>query len=98
MKKVFFICLSIVLIGCKNLFLIVEKLNVVIIIIMIIDFVKNIGGDVIEVNGLMGVGVDFYLFKVSEGDVLKFYNVDVIFYNGLYLEGKLVEVFEKMEF
>ncbi|MCL4123299.1 UNVERIFIED_CONTAM: hypothetical protein GTU68_029698, partial [Idotea baltica] len=32
----------------------------------------------------------------SEGDVTKLVNADIIFYNGLHLEGKLVEVFEKM--
>ena len=44
----------------------------------------------------MGSGVDPHLFKASEGDVSKLVNADVIFYNGLHLEGKLVEVFEKM--
>jgi manganese/zinc/iron transport system substrate-binding protein len=63
---------------------------------MLTDLVKNIGGDLIEVNGLMGAGVDPHLYKASEGDVTKLYQADVIFYNGLHLEGKLVEVFEKM--
>lgn len=97
MKKVLFICLSIVLIGCKNPSSTAEKLNVVTTTTMITDLVKNLGGDAIEVNGLMGAGVDPHLFKASEGDVSKLYNADVIFYNGLHLEGKLVEVFEKME-
>ena len=44
----------------------------------------------------MGSGVDPHLYKASEGDVNKLVNADVIFYNGLHLEGKLVEVFEKM--
>ena len=64
---------------------------------MLTDLVKNIGGDDIEINGLMGAGVDPHLYKASEGDVTKLFNADVIFYNGLHLEGKLVEVFEKME-
>jgi manganese/zinc/iron transport system substrate-binding protein len=64
---------------------------------MITDLVKNIGGEAIEVNGLMGAGVDPHLYKASEGDVAKLFGADVIFYNGLHLEGKLVEVFEKME-
>lgn len=97
MKKVLFICLIIVLIGCKNPSSTSEKLNVVTTTTMITDLVKNIGGHAIEVNGLMGAGVDPHLFKASEGDVSKLYNADVIFYNGLHLEGKLVEVFEKME-
>ena len=64
---------------------------------MLTDLVKNIGGDLIEIQGLMGAGVDPHLYKASEGDVSKLFNADVIFYNGLHLEGKLVAVFEKME-
>jgi len=73
------------------------KLNVVTTTTMITDLVKNIGGNLITVNGLMGAGVDPHLYKASEGDVSKLVNADIIFYNGLHLEGKLVEVFEKME-
>ncbi|WP_074408714.1 metal ABC transporter solute-binding protein, Zn/Mn family [Aquimarina megaterium] len=74
-----------------------QKLQVVTTTSMITDMVKNIGGDLIEVQGLMGSGVDPHLYKASEGDVSKLVNADVIFYNGLHLEGKLVEVFEKMK-
>ncbi len=73
------------------------KLNVVTTTTMITDLVKNIGGEFIVLNGLMGSGVDPHLYKASEGDVTKLVNADVVFYNGLHLEGKLVEVFEKME-
>ncbi|WP_452220545.1 metal ABC transporter solute-binding protein, Zn/Mn family [Lacinutrix salivirga] len=73
------------------------KLNVVTTTTMITDLVKNIGGDYINLQGLMGSGVDPHLYKASEGDVSKLVNADIIFYNGLHLEGKLVEVFEKME-
>ncbi len=72
------------------------KLNIVTTTTMITDLVKNIGKDSINVNGLMGSGVDPHLYKASEGDVSKLVNADIIFYNGLHLEGKLVEVFEKM--
>ncbi|PZW44052.1 manganese/zinc/iron transport system substrate-binding protein [Mesonia algae] len=73
-----------------------DKLYVVTTTTMITDLVKNIGGDVIEVKGLMGSGVDPHLYKASEGDVSKLTNADVVFYSGLHLEGKLVDVFEKM--
>ncbi len=74
-----------------------QKLNVVTTTSMITDLVKNIGRDAIEIQGLMGSGVDPHLYKASEGDVSKLVNADVIFYNGLHLEGKLVEIFEKMQ-
>ncbi len=73
------------------------KLNIVTTTTMITDLVKNIGGDLINVQGLMGSGVDPHLYKASEGDVTKLANANIIFYGGLHLEGKLVEVFEKMQ-
>lgn len=63
---------------------------------MISDLLHQIGGDSIEVVGLMGAGVDPHLYKASEGDVSKLTTADAIFYNGLHLEGKMVDVFEKM--
>ena len=72
------------------------KLEVVTTTTMITDLVRNIGGDSISVKGLMGSGVDPHLYKASEGDVSKLSNADVVFYTGLHLEGKLVDVFEKM--
>lgn len=73
-----------------------DKLNVVTTTTMITDLVNNIGGDLINVQGLMGSGVDPHLYKASEGDVNKLVNANIIFYNGLHLEGKLIEVFKKM--
>ncbi len=64
---------------------------------MITDLVKNVGGDKVSVTGLMGAGVDPHLYKASEGDVSKLSQADMILYNGLHLEGKLVEVFENMQ-
>ncbi len=72
------------------------KINIVTTTSQITDLVKVIVGNKANVQGLMGAGVDPHLYKASEGDVTKFYNSDVIFYNGLHLEGKLEDVFEKM--
>lgn len=95
-KNVFLICFAIFSISCKNESKDNGKLNIVTTTSMITDLVKNIGGDYINIQGLMGSGVDPHLYKASEGDVTKLVNADIIFYNGLHLEGKLVEVFEKM--
>ena len=92
------ICLFVIfLVACKAPTKPSDKLKVVVTTSMLTDLVKNIGGDLIDVQGLMGAGVDPHLYKASEGDVSKLFNADVIFYNGLHLEGKLVAVFEKME-
>lgn len=97
MKKSF-ICLCVVfLFACKSPTKPSGKLKVVVTTSMLTDLVKNIGADLIEIEGLMGPGVDPHLYKASEGDVSKLFNADVIFYNGLHLEGKLVAVFEQME-
>ena len=64
---------------------------------MITDLVKNIGKDSVEVTGLMKAGVDPHLYKASEGDVTKLTSANIVFYNGLHLEGKMVDVFEKMK-
>ncbi|TYA73981.1 metal ABC transporter solute-binding protein, Zn/Mn family [Seonamhaeicola marinus] len=89
--------LGLVIVSCKEEKKANGKLNVVTTTTMITDLVKNIGDTLVNVEGLMGSGVDPHLYKASEGDVSKLVNADIIFYNGLHLEGKLVEVFEKMK-
>lgn len=74
-----------------------QKLNVVTTTGMIADVVKNIGGDSLQVTALMGPGVDPHLYKATQGDLGRLQQADVIFYNGLHLEGKMGEVFEKLE-
>lgn len=97
MKKLIILSIVTLFLSCKNTSENNGKLKVVTTTTMLTDLVKNIGGDAIEVQGLMGAGVDPHLYKASEGDVSKLANADVIFYSGLHLEGKLVDVFEKME-
>ena len=73
-----------------------RTINVVATTSMIADLVDIVGGDRVDVQGLMGPGVDPHLYKASEGDVARMAGADVIFYNGLHLEGKMTEVFEQM--
>lgn len=63
---------------------------------MIADMVKQIGGERVQVDGLMGPGVDPHLFKASAQDVVKMRRADVIFYNGLVLEGKMGDLLTRM--
>ncbi|MDO6801211.1 zinc ABC transporter substrate-binding protein [Wenyingzhuangia sp. 1_MG-2023] len=97
MKKIITLLMLMALVACKPS---VKKENskftVVTTTTMITDLVKVLGGDAIEVKGIMGAGVDPHLYKASEGDVTKLSSADLIIYNGLHLEGKLVDVFEKM--
>lgn len=73
------------------------KIKITATIGMITDVVKEIGGEHVEVIGLMGSGVDPHLYKASQGDIAKLDQADIVFYNGLHLEGKMVEIFERME-
>lgn len=97
MKKIIPLLIAITILGCKEKSQKSEKLNVVTTTTMLTDLVSEIGGDHISLQGLMGAGVDPHLYKASEGDVSKLYEADIIFYSGLHLEGKLVDIFEKME-
>ena len=72
------------------------KLRVVATTTMITDLLKALGGDHVQVTGLMGPGVDPHLYKARAGDVGRMGRADVIFYNGLHLEGKMAEIFEQM--
>ncbi|MGE7624945.1 metal ABC transporter solute-binding protein, Zn/Mn family [Viridibacillus sp. NPDC096237] len=63
----------------------------------IADAVSVIAGDHVEVKALMGPGVDPHLYKATQGDLSKLESADVIFYSGLHLEGKMLDVFEKMK-
>ena len=63
---------------------------------MIEDAVQNIVGDSAQVLALMGPGVDPHLYKATQGDLKKMQDADVVFYNGLHLEGKLSEVLKKL--
>lgn len=72
------------------------KFRVVTTIGMITDIVKNVGGNRVEVIGLMGPGVDPHLYKASAGDVQKLNSASLIFYNGLHLESKMGDILAKM--
>ena len=61
------------------------------------DIVKNVGGDDVEVDTLMGDGVDPHLFTAAAGDVRRLRDADVVFYNGLHLEGRLADVLHDLE-
>jgi len=63
---------------------------------MVGDIVRNVGGERVNVIGLMGPGVDPHLYKASEGDVIRLGEADIVFYNGLHLEAAMSRVFERM--
>ena len=74
-----------------------KPIRVVTTIGMITDIVQNVGGDRVDATGLMGPGIDPHLYRASEGDVAQLAGANLIFYNGLHLEGKMAGVLERMQ-
>lgn len=72
------------------------RLRVVATIGMITDVVREVGGERVAVEGLMGPGVDPHLYKASAGDVRRLAQADLVFFNGLHLEAAMGEVLEAM--
>lgn len=72
------------------------KINVVATTGMIADAVQAVGGSKVDVTALMGPGVDPHLYRATQGDVRALAAADMIFYNGLTLEGRMVDIFARM--
>jgi manganese/zinc/iron transport system substrate-binding protein len=73
-----------------------DRIRVTVTTTMVADLVRQVGGDRVDVTGLMGPGVDPHLYKASAGDVTKLQRADAIFYSGLLLEGKLQDVLTRL--
>ena len=63
---------------------------------MITDIVKNVGGEKVEVIGLMGPGIDPHQYKATGKDIERLSSADIIFYNGLHLEAKMADLLGDM--
>ena len=59
---------------------------------MLGDALQNIVGDSATVVTLMGPGIDPHVYKVSPRDISSLSQANIIFYNGLHLEGKMADV------
>lgn len=51
------------------------------------DMVRQIGGDMVEVNTILGVGDDVHRFEPAIDDTIKLKNAEIIAINGLSFEG-----------
>lgn len=63
---------------------------------MIADVARQIGGSRAHVIALMGEGVDPHTYKATPGDVRQMSDADIIFYNGMHLEGRMADVMVKL--
>ena len=73
-----------------------KKLNVVATTAMIGDAVKAVGGARVNVEVLLGQGVDPHLYKPTRADIAKMAKADMIFANGLNLEAQFRDTFEQL--
>lgn len=73
-----------------------RRLKVVATTSHVADLARHVGGEFVEVEGLMGPGVDPHLYKATARDLIALQSADVILYSGLHLEGRLGETFEKL--
>ncbi len=58
---------------------------------MVAELARNVGGDRVAVTQIMGSGVDPHLYRVTRDDVSTILEADIVFYNGLMLEGKMTD-------
>jgi len=61
------------------------------------DWVSNIAGDSFEVISLLDKGIDPHTYKPSKSDLDAIRAADVIIYHGVHLEGKIIDVLEKIQ-
>ncbi|TDQ42598.1 metal ABC transporter solute-binding protein, Zn/Mn family [Aureibacillus halotolerans] len=97
-----FVCLTsfALLVGCSSSSTTNEKgegpISIVTTIAQIGEPLQRIGGDLVDVTSIMGPGVDPHTYVASQGDIGTLQQADLIFYNGLHLEGQMNEIFTKL--
>ncbi len=73
-----------------------DSLNIVTTTSQIGDLVQNIVGNSAKVESLMGTGIDPHLYHPTRTDVSKMMKADIVFYNGINLEGKMEHFLEDL--
>ncbi|WP_283424140.1 metal ABC transporter solute-binding protein, Zn/Mn family [Shimia sagamensis] len=73
------------------------KMQVVATTGMIADTARRIGGDAVEVKGLMGPGVDPHAYRQTRTDIVALTKADLVLWHGLYLEAQMEDFMHKLE-
>ncbi len=63
---------------------------------MIGDLLENLLPKTAKIHRLMKAGVDPHYYKATQGDLVLMQKANLVVYNGLHLEGKMTEIFEKL--
>lgn len=56
------------------------------------ELARHVGGDRVQVEALMGPGVDPHLYQTLPADMARLNAADVVFYNGMHLEGRMADL------
>ncbi|WP_209598406.1 zinc ABC transporter substrate-binding protein [Ruegeria sp. HKCCSP351] len=64
---------------------------------MIADAARQVGGDLVEVRGLMGPGVDPHAYRQTRSDIVAMTRADLVLWHGLYLEAQMEDFFHDLE-
>jgi manganese/zinc/iron transport system substrate-binding protein len=63
---------------------------------MVADIVRHVAAGHAEVVGLIGTGVDPHLYKPLRHDIQELHSAEVVFYNGLLLEGRMSDALARV--
>ncbi len=70
-----------------------SRLSVVATTGMIGDLVRQIGGPGVEVENVMGAGIDPHAYRQTRSDIVAMTRADAVFWHGLYLEAQMEDFF-----
>lgn len=73
-----------------------DRLSVVATTGMIADAARQVGGDLVDVEALMGPGVDPHAYRQTRSDIVGLTRADLVLWHGLYLEAQLESFLEDL--
>ncbi len=63
---------------------------------MVADLARAVGGPHVQVESIMGPGVDPHLYKSTRDDVERILSADMVLFVGLFLEGRMAETLARV--
>lgn len=63
---------------------------------MIADAARQVGGEAVTVQALMGPGVDPHAYRQTRSDIVAMTRADLVLWHGLYLEAQMEEFFHEL--
>ena len=89
-KRIFLVTVAALLIALTGVLATAdERLNIVATTGMIADAARQVGGHMVEVQTLMGPGVDPHAYRQTRSDIVAMANSNLVLWHGLYLEAQM---------